>query len=403
MSEALGNHKEILKDLIMRLHSGEDPQIIKREFQKVFQDVTPVDISEIESELVKEGMSRDEIQKLCDVHLSVLKESFKTGQPDVSEGHPVKILMKEHDILLKYTQDIRELAKMFKDADEEGLIGEELNHVEMIKENLQDSNNHYLREENILFPYLEKHGVTEPPAVMWMEHDKIRELKKHLYKIIENSEHMIIKDYGRHLEDAAIALSEMLSGHFYKENNVIFPTALKVIKSVEWREIRKQFDEIGYCCFTPEVMDIDFGVEDYKEPAGMLKDKIAFQTGELLPGEIEAVFNTLPVDVTFIDKDDTVRYFSRTKERIFVRTKAIIGRKVQQCHPEKSLHFVNRILEDFKNDERESAEFWLPFEEKYVYIRYFPVRDGEGNYLGCLEVTQDISAIQKIEGEKRLL
>lgn len=119
--------------------------------------------------------------------------------------------------------------------------------------------------------------------------------------------------------------------------------------------------------------------------------------------EIEAIFNNLPVDITFVDSEDTVRYFSQSKERIFPRTKAVIGRKVQQCHPQKSLHVVNQILEDFKSGQRDVAEFWINLKGRLIYIRYFAVHDKDGNYLGCLEATQDITDVRKIEGEKRLL
>ena len=128
-----------------------------------------------------------------------------------------------------------------------------------------------------------------------------------------------------------------------------------------------------------------------------------FETGELSRKEIEAIFNNLPVDITFVDREDKVRYFSQTKDRVFPRTKAIIGREVQKCHPQKSVHIVNKILEDFKSGKRDVAEFWINLKERQIYIRYFAVRDKEGNYLGCLEVTQDITELKKIEGEKRLL
>jgi len=127
------------------------------------------------------------------------------------------------------------------------------------------------------------------------------------------------------------------------------------------------------------------------------------ETGEFLTEELEAVFNTLPVDITFVDKEDRVRYFSQSKERIFPRTKAIIGRKVQQCHPQKSLHVVEEILNDFRENKREEAGFWINLGGRLIYIRYFAVRDKAEKYLGCLEVTQDITDIKKIEGEKRLL
>ena len=131
--------------------------------------------------------------------------------------------------------------------------------------------------------------------------------------------------------------------------------------------------------------------------------EIAFETGSMTKKELEAMLNSLPVDITFVDQEDTVRYFSQPGERIFPRAKAIIGCKVQQCHPQKSIDRVNQVLNDLRSGERDSAEFWINLGEKKVYIRYFAVRDKTGGYLGTLEATQDITQIKKIEGEKRLL
>lgn len=131
-------------------------------------------------------------------------------------------------------------------------------------------------------------------------------------------------------------------------------------------------------------------------------NKIVFETGNLSKDELETILNTLPVDITFVDKDATVQYFSQSKDRIFPRTKAIIGRKVQQCHPQKSLHKVEQILNDFKDNKRDVAEFWINLKGRLIYIRYLAVRKN-GECLGTLEVTQDITDIKKIEEEKRLL
>jgi uncharacterized protein len=130
---------------------------------------------------------------------------------------------------------------------------------------------------------------------------------------------------------------------------------------------------------------------------------VPFPTGTLSVAEISALLDTLPVDITFVDKDDTVRYFNQAAGRIFPRAKAVIGRKVQNCHPKDSVDKVQAILDGFRNGTLPHAEFWIPVEEKLVYIRYLPVRDQEGAYLGCIEVTQDIAPIKKIEGQKRLL
>ena len=135
------------------------------------------------------------------------------------------------------------------------------------------------------------------------------------------------------------------------------------------------------------------------EAEGMLQ----FETGSLSKEEVEAVLDSLPIDISFIDKEDRVKYFNKAEGRIFVRTKAVIGRKVQLCHPQKSVHVVNKILEAFKTGKKDVAEFWISLNNRLILIRYFAVRDKNGKYLGTVEVTQDITDIKKIEGQKRLL
>jgi len=274
-----------------------------------------------------------------------------------------------------------------------------------IAEDMLDAEKHYLREENVLFPLLEKHGIKEPPAVMWTEHNQIRKEKKDLHGLLNQFDSMAFKDFSGQLGEAARALANSLSSHFYKENNILFPAALKVATAEEWADARRDFDEIGYCCFTPK--DLVAGpkaVEEVKVEAVMgSHGLLQFETGSLSKEELEGVLNTLPVDITFVDKEDAVKYFSKGEERIFVRTKAVIGRKVQQCHPQKSVHIVNKIVEAFKTGKKNVAEFWIQLGDRLVNIRYFAVRDKDGRYLGTMEVTQDITDIKKIEGERRLL
>jgi PAS domain S-box-containing protein len=130
---------------------------------------------------------------------------------------------------------------------------------------------------------------------------------------------------------------------------------------------------------------------------------LQFETGTLSKEEAEAILDSLPVDISFIDRDNSVRYFNKAEKRIFVRTKAVIGRKVQLCHPEKSVHIVNKIIEAFRKGRKDVAEFWITLNGRLVHIRYFAVRDKDSKYLGTLEVTQDLTDIRKLEGEKRLL
>jgi PAS domain S-box-containing protein len=137
--------------------------------------------------------------------------------------------------------------------------------------------------------------------------------------------------------------------------------------------------------------------------ASEAREMLQFETGSLSEEEIKAIFDILPVDISFVDKDDRVKYFNKAGERIFARTKAVIGRKVQLCHPQKSVHIVNSILEAFKAGKKDVAEFWIQMGDQLVHIRYFAVKDKNGRYLGTMEVTQDITDIKEIKGEKRLL
>ncbi len=396
------DRKETLKRLLKRLHEGADPEKIKEEFQRTLGHVPPTEIARAEEELAREGLPREEIQRLCDIHLAVLKESLEKKETLAPPGHPVHILMEEHKLLLDFADKLKSLARHMKGAKDVSSAGEEMKQLDHIVQHLKDSESHYVREENVLFPSLEKHGIKEPPAVMWMEHDKIREIKKNIYRLVDGHRNMAFTDFARGLEEVSVSLADMLSSHFFKENNILFPTAMQVIDRDEWPDIRGQFDDLGYCCFTPEPARIAFGKAAPVSKV-LAEGTIAFETGNLSAEEIEAIFNTLPVDVTFVDRADTVRYFSQTKDRIFPRTRAVIGRKVQQCHPQKSVHVVNQILDDFRAGRRDSAQFWINLRGRLIYIRYFAVRDKRGEYLGCLEVTQDITEIKKIEGEKRLL
>ncbi|MBS3818928.1 DUF438 domain-containing protein [bacterium] len=402
MGEYSGDKKKALKKIIERLHKGESPEQVKKDFKEMLPDISPEEISKVEEELIKEGMSREKIHKLCDVHLAAFKESIEKEQPLAPEGHPLRILMEEHKLLLQYGNELQEVSSKISQAEDFQSIKKELNQLQNIKEHFQSSESHYNREENVLFPYLEKHGITQPPAIMWSEHDQIRGLEKDFYELLDSRDRMKIQDFSPKLQQKAHAIREILSSHFYKENHILFPTGMRVIEPHEWKEIRTQFDELGYCCFTPKDVRKTFkgGVKTMSKNK---EGKVSFETGSLSREEIENIFNSLPMDITFVDKDDTVRYFSNPPERIFTRTKAILGRKVQNCHPQKSIHMVNKIVEEFKSGKRDKAEFWINLKGRLIYIRYFPVRNSEGDYLGCMEVTEDVTDIKKLEGEKRLL
>lgn len=389
--------------MIRRLHDGEDVEEVKAEFREVLAGVSSLEIATIEEELIKEGMPASEVHRLCDVHLAVFRETIEREKPVAPPGHPIFILLGEHSLLLDFAEQLRDVAKAIGKAKSFKAAARKIKKLQQTAQHFKDSANHYLREENVLFPYLEKRGVTQPPKIMWMEHDKIRETEKDLYALIDTREALGFTEFTKKLSEIALTLAEMLASHFQKENSILFPTALKVIQASEWPEVRRQFDEVGYCPFTPTPPSFTAPEVHVTTPVTTDEETISFETGTLPKALIEAIFNTLPIDMTFVDPEDKVRYFSASPERIFVRTKAILGRTVQQCHPEKSVDRVVQILDDFRQGKRESAEFWINVQGRLIHIRYFPVRSKDGKYLGCLEVSQDITDIQKLKGEKRLI
>jgi len=332
-----------------------------------------------------------------------MSESLEKEQTLAPAGHPIHILMEEHKIMLHFADELVATAKGMRAAGSLESATDKMEKLRLLMQRFKESERHYQREENVLFPYLEKHGITQPPAIMWMDHDKIREIKKSLHGLVDSQTRMSFSDFSKQLQEIALALTDMLSKHFYKENSILFPTALRVFAETEWPEVRRQFDDIGYCSFTPDQALVVFGSPKVQTSEPQAEGVLLFETGILTKEQIEAIFNALPGEVTFVDKDDTVRYYAQPKERIFVRTPAVIGRKVQQCHPEKSVHVVNKLLEDFKSGRRDVAAFWINMQGRLIYIRYFAVRDKDGNYQGCIETTEDITEIKKIEGEKKLL
>ena len=170
----------------------------------------------------------------------------------------------------------------------------------------------------------------------------------------------------------------------------------------EWCLIRSGDEEIGYVVKPednwPAAAPGEAGSATF-DTSGLLP----LDTGALTLKQLNRMLVSMPVEFSFVDENDEVRYYSGHDERIFPRSPAVIGRKVQNCHPQKSVHMVNAILEAFRAGTRNVAEFWIPFQGKFLHISYYAVRDEDGRYLGTLEVTQDISKLQQLKGEKRLL
>ncbi len=396
--------RKLLREILKQLPSGAHPQEIKERFGQVLKGVTSEDIVSVEKELVSEGVPREELQKLCDIHMAVFGEQVQEPELMLPRGHPISILMEEHRVMLQRSERLRVLTGFVADACDSVQVGDEIAEIKKMATEFQDSESHYRREENVLFPLIERHGVSEPPAVMWTEHNRIREVKKNLINLTNQWNKMAFEEFKSKLSNCVKSLCDLLPSHFYKENNILFPMALQTITVDEWEDARNEFDELGYCCFTPPEATSKFSADSTPvKPQVASHETLMFDTGKLSKEEIEGIMDALPIDISFVDADDSVKYFNKAEKRIFVRTKAVLGRKVELCHPQKSVHVVEKIIESFRSGRKNSAEFWITLNDLLVHIRYFAVRDKDGKYLGTMEVTQNLTDIKKIEGEKRLL
>jgi len=238
---------------------------------------------------------------------------------------------------------------------------------------------------------------------MWGVDDEIRDEIKEVVSLLTDSK----SDVNELIKKARAAV-DRVNEMIFKEENILFPMALDTLNEDEWLKIAKESGELGYCIYEPKAqwkpkrVNID-EKEKYKGQEQASGGYINFETGLLTKEELEAMLNTMPVDVTFVDKDGIVKYFSQGAERIFPRPKTVIGRKVENCHPPASVHIVQKIVEDLKSGVKDYEDFWIKMKDKYIMIRYLAVRDKEGKFLGVLEFTQNIAPLKAIEGEKRLM
>jgi len=406
MSELANNSKarrNVLKHLILQLHQGKSPEEVKPQLLRLLGRVPYSEVVEVEQELISEGMPSEEILKLCDLHSAAIKGALDSStEKSVPPGHPVDTFKMENKSLLgelALTDKLfTEISQLPNDTD----ATEELDQLRVRFNRLSDVDKHYRRKENLLFPYLEKKGITGPPTVMWGKDDEVRELLKKTIKALEPAEKATGEEARSLVELVFKPTTDAINEMIFKEEEILFPMCLDKLDEEEWYSIYKQSPEIGFCLYDPS---------DEWKPKGITKEdqetaeqeKVSFSTGALTPAELGAILNTIPFDLTFVGVDDTVRYYTQGRERIFARNRAIIGRKVQMCHPPGSVHIVQKILDDFKSGKQDQAPFWINLNDRFIHIEYFAVRDEEGNYLGTLEVSQDLTEKRALTGQQRLL
>jgi DUF438 domain-containing protein len=406
MSEVIDNRAHrirTLKEVIRHLHAGLAPEQVKNRLRDLVRETDYSEIMAMEQELMAEGMPVEEVQSMCDLHSQVTREVLvQLPAKTVPPGHPADTFRRENEALrgaiLKMRTAIAAVRALPDDAAPNGHLME----WRQAYNDVMDIEKHYQRKEHAFFSKLERHGITGPSKVMWGKDDEVRELLKELGRALREQgaaagEWKLVADT---VAEAALSTVEEM---FYKEEQILLPMCLDTFTEDDWAEIWTSSPKYGWCLVEPR--------EGYRPAPALVPDgmrlpsaeAIMLPTGNLSLDQLTAIFSTLPVDLTFVDADDRVRFFSEGPDRMFARSKAIIGRKVQHCHPPRSVSVVDQILSDFREGRQNVAEFWIEFHGRFAHIRYFAVHDGEGRYAGTLEVTQDITRIRQLQGERRLL
>jgi hypothetical protein len=388
MSEFINNaskRKDAVKRIIHLLHEGKTVEELQDNYGHIIAGASAEDIAAAEREVIAEGLPVAEVQKLCDLHVAVFQAGLESEPaPENKPGHPLFDFRTENELIARTIESIQGLVHRYADG--------EFGVLEQLRQNAKNLSivlNHYDKKENMIFPILEKHGFAGQMQVMWGVDNDIRSEIKKFLTLLEPQKPLIISVEGT-FDEVARKVIDMV----YKEEKVLIPETLSFFTAEDWQQMADEISGKITSMFVPQETAVDVST-----PSGL----IPLRTGALSADQIDLLLTNLPVDVTFVDENDEVRYFSQGKERIFTRTAAIIGRKVQNCHPPQSVHVVQKIVEDFKAGVRDVAEFWIQMQGAFVHIRYFALRDENGAYKGVIEVSQNVAGIRALEGEKRLL
>ena len=406
MSELINSseqRKELLKHMILQLHDGTAPEEIRKRLAGLMQKIPYGEVVEVEQELINEGLPETEVLRLCDIHSEALEGSIDlTGAKIVPAGHPVDTFQKENRELEGV---MRKLTDLFEKSGElVSSVGEETyrNNLKLLFNSLMDVDKHYRRKENLLFPFLEKYGITGPPTVMWGKHNETRGLLKSAMESLlapgSGNPELFKNTIEMQLLPAVKAVADMIM----KEEEILFPMTMDKLADENWYEIYRQTSEIGYCLYDPKIEWKPEGIP-LAENKSADDNTIHLPSGKLSVEELMSILNTVPFDLTFVDKEDKVKYFTQGKERVFDRNRAILGRDVRMCHPPSSVHVVEQILSNFKSGKADSAPFWIQMQEKFIHIEYFALRNDRGEYLGTLEVSANLTEKRALGGEQRIL
>ena len=407
MSEVIDNKANrirVLKDIIKHLHAGNPPEAVQRQMREIVKQTDASEIMAMEQELMAEGMPVEEVRSMCDLHSQVTRDVLVQIpiRKDIAPGHPVDTFRGENEavrnVIALMKTGLAELQALSETSDPAPIVLR----LRQSFNDLMDIDKHYQRKEHALFSCLERHGIAGPSKVMWAKDDEVRGLLKQLGQSLQTVS-TATAEWKPALLNAANAALNAVGEMIYKEENILLPMSLETLSEDEWAEIWLASPKYGWCIVEPQqgyVPAVSVTAESINVPH---TGALMLPTGNVSLEQLVGIFGTLPLDLTFVDADDRVAFFTEGPDRVFARSKAIIGRKVHNCHPPRSVATVDQILSDFKAGRQNVAEFWINFQDKFVHVRYFAVRAPDGHYLGTVELTQDLTPLRALQGERRLL
>jgi len=408
MSELINNsqkRKDLLKHMILQLHEGDAPEEVNARLIELMKKIPYGDVVEVEQELISEGvLDEKEVLKFCDMHTQALEGAIdQSGAKEIPENHPADVFLKENRELLKVIKQMEVLYEEISSFENDSKIPEYFMKLKGMFNALWDVDKHYRRKENLLFPYLENYGITGPPTVMWGKHDETRAFLKAALEAVEVSDGLSVEEAKNVVEKVFKIATTAVADMTMKEDEILFPMCMDKLTDIEWYEIQNQTLEIGFCLYDPKGLWNPEGMDTNKKELEASEDLIQLPSGSFTKTELQAILNSLPIDMTFVDKNQKVKYFSQSEERIFDRNRAILNRDVKLCHPPSSVGIVEEILHDFSSGKETKAPFWIQMGGKFIHIEYIALRDDNGNFLGTLEVSQNLTEKRKLEGDQRLL
>ncbi|HSH51283.1 MAG TPA: PAS domain-containing protein [Bacteroidales bacterium] len=396
MTEITGELKERRQRLLqfcLQIMNADNPVQAVEQNRDVMDTVSADEVIWVVDELVKQEIPMNPLKSGINKILNLFYNTLN-NTPDINlpEKSFLDYLQKNNAVMDEKLKSIKPLVRRIN---KEPIKNKIKNTLKEKFESLLPFDNHYIIKENILFPLLEKYWKDyRCVQVMWSFHDDIRRNIKKIIQLVENEKF----DLAKFNYLAGLIFFNMHAIKF-REEKILFPQILKTISTKDLNRMLKESLSLDWPYVKPAIKTNDIMMTDKNNRSG----EIDLETGLLFPEQIKIMLNHLPVDITYVDEHNKVRYFSSPKKRIFPRSKSIIGREVKNCHPPESVHVVEQIVEAFRKGEKNQADFWINMKNETILIQYFAVRDEQGHYKGVIEVSQEISGIQSLTGEKRLL